>query len=121
MIEFIDVTGAVLKRPGEHFFKMDSISDEAIQGYLDRGAELVDLDRISHANALKIKTAGTRLRADEALSNVPAEKELEDLGIARLRQTRQATADKAREADELADVAVVKSKTPKIGRPKGKK
>ncbi len=121
MIEFKDVTGAVIGRPGGSFFKMDSISDEAIQGYLDRGAVLVDIDRITHAHALKLKTAATSYKAKEQLDKVPVEKELEDLSITRLRQTRQKTADQARKADKRADEGLTKAKTPKpVGRPKGK-
>lgn len=126
MIEFKDVTGAVLGRPGESFFKMDSISDEAIQGYLDRGAKLVRMDEESHAHALKLKTAREKFKADEALGRVPVEQDLEDLSIARLRQTRQASADLAREADKIAEEAVARAKINKaakkrVGRPpKGK-
>ena len=120
MIEFKDVTGDVLGVPGKHFFKMDSISDEAIQGYLDRGAELVDLDRVSHAHAYKLKTAATSYKAKESLANVPAEKELENPSTTRLRQTRQKTADKARKADKIAGEALTKAKNSKtVGRPKG--
>ncbi len=122
MIEFKDVTGAVIGRPGESFFKMDSISDEAIKGYESRGAVIVKMDDVSHAHALKLKTARIRFKAEEALGNVPAEKELEDQGITRLRQTRQKTVDKTRRADKRADEALTKVKNPKtVGRPKGKK
>ena len=120
MIEFKDVTGAVIGRPGESFFKMDSISDEAIQGYLDRGAVLVKIDKVTHAYALKMKTAATSYKAKEQLAKVPVEKELEDLNIARLRQTRQQTVDKARRAEKRADEGLTKVKNPKtVGRPKG--
>ena len=120
MIEFKDVTGDVLGVPGKHFFKQDHITDEAIQGYLDRGAELVKIDRVSHAHALKLMTAATSYKAKERLSQVPEENELENPTITRLRLTRQKTVDKARKADKAAEDAVNKAQNPKtVGRPKG--
>ena len=121
MIEFKDVTGKVIGRPGESFFKMDSISDEAIREYESRGAVIVKMDKVSHAHALKLKTARVLFKAQEALGNVPTEKEMEDPVVTRTRQTRQATANIARKADKLAGEAVTKAKNPpKVGRPKGK-
>ena len=120
MIEFKDVTGDVLGVPGKSFFKMDSITDEAIQGYLDRGAELVKIDKVSHAHAVKLKTSATSYKAKERLARVPDEVELENPNVTRLRLTRQKTVDKARKADKAAEEAVTKAKNPKtVGRPKG--
>lgn len=120
MIEFKDVTGAVLGVPGKSFFKMDSITDEAIQGYLDRGAELVSIDRVSHAHAVKLKTSATSYKAKERLARVPNETELENPNVTRLRLTRKKTVDQANRADKLAGDALTKAKNPKtVGRPKG--
>ncbi len=122
MIEFMDVTGEVIGRPGESFFKMDSISDEAIREYESRGAVIVQMDKVTHAHALKLKTARVLFKAQEALGKVPAEQDLEDPTLTRTRQTRQATTNIAYKADKRAGEAVTKAKNPpKVGRPKGKK
>ena len=120
MIKFKDVTCDVLGVPGKHFFKQDHITDEAIQGYLDRGAVLVKIDDVSHAHAVKLKTSATSYKAKERLGLVPDETELENPNVTRLRLTRQKTVDKARKADKTAEDALTKVKNPKtVGRPKG--
>ena len=126
MIEFKDVTGAVTKTPGMHFFKMDEISDAAIEEYKSRGAVIVKIDEVSHAHALKLKTARDYLKAQEALGSVRAAAELEDSAVTRLRDIRQADVDKAKAKDDIAAVNLDKAKDakPKVGRPrktKGKK
>ncbi len=125
MIEFRDVEGQVTKVPGKHFFKLDNISDEAIAEYISRGAELVDINRISHASAVKIRTSKARLAAEQELEKVATKEEMEDPGVTAVRTSRQATADKATEADEVAGEALAQAKTtkaakPKVGRPKRK-
>ncbi|KKL64695.1 hypothetical protein LCGC14_2162410 [marine sediment metagenome] len=80
------------------------------------------MDKVSHAHALKLKTARVLFKAQEVLGTVPTEQEMEDPVITRTRQTRQATANIARKADKLAGEAVTKAKNPpKVGRPKGVK
>ena len=118
MIEFIDVTGEVTAEPGRHFFKMDEISDEAIADYLSRGAEIVKMDKVVHAHALKLKTARVLFKAQEALGSVRGAKDLEDPGITRLRQISQAKADAAKAKDELAESKLVVAKADKAAKAK---
>lgn len=123
MIEFKDVTGDVIGRPGESFFKMDSISDEAIAEYLGRGAVIVHIDDLSHAHALKLRTAKELFDAKQALSKVPDEELTESVTISRVREGRQAAVETAQGADDRAEEAVTKAKSkPKATKPKkGKK
>ncbi len=118
MIEFKDVTGLVTAEPGRHFFKMDNISDEAIEEYKSRGAEIVKMDEEAHAHAVKLKTAKDLFKAQESLGSVRAAQEMEDPGLTRVRQLRQATVNKAKAKDKVAAGKLDKAKSkPKIGRP----
>ena len=118
MIEFKDVTGLVTKEPGRHFFKNDEISDEAIEGYKSRGAVIVKMDEEAHAYALKLKTARELFKAQEALGSLRAAQEMEDPGLTRVRQLRQATVTKAKAKDKTAESKLDRAKSkPKIGRP----
>ena len=118
MIEFIDVTGAVTKEPGRHFFKMDEISDEAIEGYKARGATIVKMDQTVHAYALKLKTARELFKAQESLGSLRAAEDLEDPGLTRLRDIRKAKADEAKAKDEVAATNLVEAKEAKAERAK---
>ena len=121
MIEFIDVTGEVTKEPGRHFFKMDDISDEAIEDYKSRGAEIVKMDKVVHAHALKLKTARLYFKAQEALGSVRAAQEMEDPGLTRLRDIRQAKVDEAKAKDDVAAASLAEAKKAKAARAKAKR
>lgn len=121
MIEFNDVTGEVTGNPGRHFFKMDNISDAQIEEYQSRGAEIVKMDKVSHAHALKLKTARDHFLAQEKLGSVRAAEELEDPGLTRLRDIRQATVDEAKAKDEVAAAKLVEVKEAKAVRAKAKR
>ena len=121
MIEFNDVTGQVTGNPGRHFFKLDDISDEAIEEYKSRGAEIVKMDKVSHAHALKLKTARDHFLAQEKLGSVRAAEEMEDPGLTRLRDIRQATVDKAKAKDEAAAAKLAEAKAEKAARAKAKR
>ncbi|KKL92438.1 hypothetical protein LCGC14_1884690 [marine sediment metagenome] len=121
MIEFNDVTGLVTGNPGRHFYKMDSISDDAIEEYKSRGAEIVKMDKVSHAYALKLKTARNHFLAQEKLGSVRAAQELEDPGLTRLRDIRQAAVDETKAKDEVAEAKLVEVKAEKAARAKAKR
>ena len=121
MIEFNDVTGEVTGNPGRHFFKMDNISDAQIEEYQSRGAEIVKMDKVSHAHALKLKTARDHFLAQEKLGSVRAAEEMEDPGLTRLRDIRQAEVDKAKAKDEVAAKSLAEVKEAKAAKAKAKR
>lgn len=121
MIEFKDVTGEVTKRPGESFFKMDSISDEAIEEYKSRGAVIVKMDIVTHAHALKLKTASDLFKAQEALGSLRAPAEMEDLTLTAVRNNRQKAVDNAQAKDKVAEAKLVEAKAEKAEKAKARR
>ena len=72
-ITFRDNTGDILGRPGELFHKNPGITDEMIQGYLDRGATLVKMDSVAHAAAVNQNAKNALFAANMKLGKVPKE------------------------------------------------
>ncbi len=127
-IKFKDNTGDILGRPGEFFYKNPGITDEMIQGYLDRGATLVKIDTMAHAAAVNQNAKTALFAATQELAKVPAEfdEESSDVTKRRTRLTHaknglQATADEAQRRYDVAALDKKEAVAKKAAKPKTRK